>query len=385
MGWIVAILIVALLGNLYLFSGYDVDGDIAEFMVGIAVLVDLVIIGYLIYLIVDKAKSKVKDVNNINLSDKKQCVINELKKQLLHKQDILSRFETYFSEKKYMFTFVSLISKCNTNDPITLVEAFNKKESCAFEELKTKIIPILTKDEKKDFPKTINDFVKYKKHIDNEISSLKEQLTAVASATKSDLTETIDNYCPILSKEIKKRKTKIIVSCVICIVTVVTIIVTSNYVNNAPYRELRTKIDNQTLTTEMIDWKNKGSEKSYYEYIHTDKGYKFLANVLSELHKNNDIKKAMWLLCVQPDCINGIDLCASDSFIDWVVDYAEENGTKMEDSDGDITYTVNGYKISISSIFDYSIGHSFQITNGKEITHIYNKNKYHDGTVPTIK
>ena len=385
MGWIVAILIVALLGNLYLFSGYDVDGDIAEFMVGIAVLVDLVIIGYLIYLIVDKAKSKVKDVNNINLSDKKQCVINELKKQLLHKQDILSRFETYFSEKKYMFTFVSLISKCNTNDPITLVEAFNKKESCAFEELKTKIIPILTKDEKKDFPKTINDFVKYKKHIDNEILSLKEQLTAVASATKSDLTETIDNYCPILSKEIKKRKTKIIVSCVICIVMVVTIIVTSNYVNNAPYRELRTKIDNQTLTTEMIDWKNKGSENSYYEYIHTDKGYKFLANVLSELHKNNDIKKAMWLLCVQPDCINGMDLCASDSFIDWVVDCAAENGTKTEDSDGDITYTVNGYKISISSIFDYSIGHSFQITNGKERRHIYNKNKYHDGTVPTIK
>ena len=125
----------------------------------------------------------------------------------------------------------------------------------------------------------------------------------------------------------------------------------------------------------MIDWKNKGSENSYYEYIHTDKGYKFLANVLSELHKNNDIKKAMWLLCVQPDCINGIDLCASDSFIDWVVDYAEENGTKIEDSDGDITYTVNGYKISISSIFDYSIGHSFQITNGKERRHIYNKNK----------
>ena len=32
MGWVVAILIVALLGNLYLFSGYDVDGDIATFI-----------------------------------------------------------------------------------------------------------------------------------------------------------------------------------------------------------------------------------------------------------------------------------------------------------------------------------------------------------------
>lgn len=82
MGWVVAILIVALLGNLYLFSGYDVDGDIATFMVGIAVLVDLLIIGYVIYLIVDKLKSKAQDVSNAHVSSKKQEVINELTEQL---------------------------------------------------------------------------------------------------------------------------------------------------------------------------------------------------------------------------------------------------------------------------------------------------------------
>ena len=82
MGWVVAILIVALLGNLYLFSGYDVDGDIATFMVGIAVLVDLLIIGYVIYLIVDKLKSKARDVSNAHVSSKKQEVINELTEQL---------------------------------------------------------------------------------------------------------------------------------------------------------------------------------------------------------------------------------------------------------------------------------------------------------------
>ena len=82
MGWVVAILIVALLGNLYLFSGYDVDGDIATFMVGIAVLVDLLIIGYVIYLIVDKLKIKAQDVSNAHVSSKKQEVINELTEQL---------------------------------------------------------------------------------------------------------------------------------------------------------------------------------------------------------------------------------------------------------------------------------------------------------------
>ena len=82
MGWVVAILIAALLGNLYLFSGYDVDGDIATFMVGIAVLVDLLIIGYVIYLIVDKLKSKAQDVSNAHVSSKKQEVINELTEQL---------------------------------------------------------------------------------------------------------------------------------------------------------------------------------------------------------------------------------------------------------------------------------------------------------------
>ena len=81
----------------------------------------------------------------------------------------------------------------------------------------------------------------------------------------------------------------------------------------------------------------------------------------------------------------GIDLCASDSFIDWVVNYAKQNGTKKEQSDGDITYCVNGYEISISSIFDYSIGHTFHITNGKESTSVEKRNPYHDGSVPTIK
>ena len=137
-----------------------------------------------------------------------------------------------------------------------------------------------------------------------------------------------------------------------------------------------------------MQYSNKKSDDSYYEYLNSEKGYRFLAGVYSNLHKKNDIEKAMWLLCIEPSLIDGVHICASDSFIDWVVDYAKENGTKEEDPDGDITYTVNGYEITVSSIFDHPIGHYFVIIN-REINNSFArvaiKNTYHEGFVPTIK
>lgn len=385
MGWVVAILIIALLGNLYLFSGYDVDGDIATFMVGIAVLVDLLIIGYVIYLIVDKLKSKARDVSNAHVSSKKQEVINELTEQLKQKQEILTRFENYYNKKQHIFKLGTLISSCDNNNPRNLIGILDSFESSSFERLKTEIFAFLTKEEKSLFPSTINDFPKYKKKLDKDISFFKERISSVASADKLKVNEIIQETCPKLNKENKKRKIKLIVSCLTVVTIIISIIITAHYTNNAPYRELQSKIDNQSLTVEMVEWKNRDSENSYYEYLHSEKGYKFLADVFTELHRNNEIEKALWLLCVQPDCIDGIDLCASDSFIDWVVNYAKQNGTKKEQSDGDITYYVNDYEISISSIFDYSIGHTFHITNGKESTSVEKRNPYHDGSVPTIK
>lgn len=385
MGWVVAILIVALLGNLYLFSGYDVDGDLATFMVGIAVLVDLLIIGYIIYLIVDKIKSKAKDVNNANISAKKQCVVNELKEQLVLKQEILTRFDNYYNQKQRIFKLGALVSNCDTNTPRNLIDILNSFESGSFERLRTEIIALLPTGEKTLFPTTVNDFPKYKAKLDKDILQLKEWVSSVASADKRKLNEIIQEACPKLNKEKRKRHAKLIVSCFTVVTIVFFIVIMTNYANNAPYRELQSKIDNQSLTVEMVEWKNRDSEDSYYEYLHSEKGYKFLADVFTELHRNNEIEKAMWLLCIQPDCIDGIDLCASDSFIDWVVDYAKENGTKKEQSDGDITYYVNGYEISISSIFDYSIGHTFRISNGKESTSVEKRNPYHEGSVLTIK
>lgn len=187
---------------------------------------------------------------------------------------------------------------------------------------------------------------------------------------------------------LRKKESKVIkmwIALALVALSIIACVCVGSYIKDRPYRELRTMIDNQSLTTEMFDWDNRKDEGSYYEYLHSEKGYEFLASELTKLHRNNNIERAMWLLCIQPDCIDGIDLCASDTFIDWVVNYAKQNGTMKEQSHGDITYYVNGYEISISSIFDYSIGHTFHITNGKESTSVEKRNPYHEGSVPTIK
>ena len=189
----------------------------------------------------------------------------------------------------------------------------------------------------------------------------------------------------LILREKESKAIKLWTILAVLIILVALIIFSGSYIKDTPYRELRSMIEDQSLTAEMCDWDNRKDENSYYEYLHSEKGYKFLADVFTELHRNNEIEKALWLLCVQPDCIDGMDLCASDSFIDWVVNYAKQNGTKKEQSDGDITYYVNGYEISISSIFDYSIGHTFHISNGKESTSVEKRNPYHEGSVPTIR
>lgn len=341
----------------------------------------LIVVG-VVYIVFDTVKSKVSDISKNNLSNKKALVINELKIQLENKQDILNRFEEYYCKKQRAFNLVTLIFKCDNNNSQTLIDAFNHSELDTFESLKANITPILTEDEKKNFPRTINDFAKYKIKLDKEIVQIKERISSIVSADKTSLNKIIESYCPSLSKKLRKKKIKMSLSVLTCVIIVLSIIITSSYIKNTPYRELRAKIDNQTLTAEMVEWGNRDSENSYYEYLHSEKGCRFLADLFSKLHKNNEIEKAMWLLCIQPHYIDGFNLCASDSFIDWVVNYAKENGTKKEQSDGDITYYVNGYEVSTSSRFDYS---SVYISNGTESTSVEKRNPYREGTIPTIK
>ena len=58
MGWIVAFIIVAIVGNLYLFSGYDVRGELATFMVGCGIVGDLILIGYIPYKLIKKSEEE---------------------------------------------------------------------------------------------------------------------------------------------------------------------------------------------------------------------------------------------------------------------------------------------------------------------------------------
>ena len=58
MGWVIALIIVALFGNFYLFSGYDVKGDVAEFIVAIAIIADILVIFAIAYSIYSSIQAK---------------------------------------------------------------------------------------------------------------------------------------------------------------------------------------------------------------------------------------------------------------------------------------------------------------------------------------
>lgn len=117
-------------------------------------------------------------------------------------------------------------------------------------------------------------------------------------------------------------------------------------------------IRDQSLTAEMCQAGNRNSKESCYDYITSERGLKLLASELSRLHKKDDIHGALWLLCTQPDCIDGIHLCASPSFIEWIVGYAKSNGDRSDDQDSfgkrwyNVTYLVDGYEIILDSYND---------------------------------
>ena len=61
MGWVVWG-IIALLGNLYLFSGYNVEGGLAEFMVGVGLLFDVFLIYFIGKMIYAKIQYNITEV-----------------------------------------------------------------------------------------------------------------------------------------------------------------------------------------------------------------------------------------------------------------------------------------------------------------------------------
>ena len=375
----IAIILVLLFfgGNAALFSG---DIEDLEFAVVVAVIADSAIAIWLLSVIGKAVGSSYEKRHEKNLTERKEIIVRQIGNQISHKNEIQQTFDRHFEKIERQFSLVSLISSCMGNNNQELKNLLVSKKDEAFERTKSEIFNKLTETEKKRFPQNIAEVEDYEKTLEQEISELKTELSYVATSDDEQISAMIKKHCPEAHKSINRKRLKLIAKIVIPIIIIITLVCSINFIKNTPYRELHSMIKDQSLTAEMLSW-----DGSYYDYIQSEKGYKFLASELTRLHRDNDIKKAMWLLCVQPGCIDGVRVCASDSFIDWVVDYGRNNGTAKIDSEYNTTYSVDGYEITISSIFDSSIGHSFSISNGRDGANVENKNTYHEGYVPTIQ
>lgn len=400
-GCLAAILaFVFIVGNAFLFTGAlndDLsDNGIAWFMVIVAVIADLIILGWIASKVFSAVEKKHESNKTEKLSNMKELVVKEIGNKISHRSEIKRAFDRHFEKIERQFSLVSLISSCmGTNNQELKNLLLNNKEE-AFRGTKNEIFDTLSEDEKKRFPQNIAEVEDYEKILEQEISKLKTELNSVAASDDEQISAMIKKHCPEVHKNINRKRLKLIAKIIIPTTIVIVLISAINFANNIPYRELHSKIEDQSLTAEMLSWNNRENDDSYYKLVRCEKGYKFLASELTKLHRKNDVKKAMWLLCIQPDCIDGIDLCASDSFIDWVVNYARKNGKEHTDSKGNTTYSIDGYDVTISSIFNHNvghysgisngnIGHYFSISDGQNGTRVDRKNSYHEGYVPTIQ
>lgn len=388
-GCLAAILaFVFIAGNAFLFTGAlndDLsDNGIAWLMVIVAVIADLIILGWIASKVFSVVEKKHESNKTEKLSNMKEIVVKEIGNKISHRSEIKRAFDKHFEKIERQSSLVSLISSCMGSNNQELKNLLVSKKDEAFESTKSEILDKLTETEKKRFPQNIAEVEDYEKTLEQEISELKTELNSVAASDDEQISAMIKKHCPEAHKSINRKRIKLIAKIVIPIIIIITLVASVKYIQNAPYRELHSMIEEQSLTAKMLEYNSK-NEDSYYDIIHSEKGYEFLASELTELHRRNDAKKAMWLLCIQPNCIDGINLCASDSFIDWVVDYARKNGTQETDSKGNKTYYVDGYKINTSSIFDNPIGHDFSISNGNNGATINRKNMFREEYVPTIQ
>lgn len=189
---------------------------------------------------------------------------------------------------------------------------------------------------------------------------------------------TLEEKCLTLRELRKKERKAFALWGGILVVIIALLVLISVFIKNGLDKPIHERIENQTLTKKMCE------KDLYYNYFHSEKGYELLAFELAELHHNNDVPKAMWLLSVQPDCIDGFNVGASDSFIDWIVEYAKENGEMQINDNYETEYLVDDYIITLNSHFEYSFGHTFTIGQGKYVRSVERKSDYVED-LPTIE
>lgn len=270
-------------GNIALFSG---DTDDME----LAIAVDSAIAIWLLVVIGKAVGASYEKRNEKNLAERKEIVVKEIRDKISHKTEIRHAIDKHLKAIDGQLSLISLISSCMGTSSQELGNHLfiNKKEE-AFENAKIFILDKLAA-EKSSFPQSINEVADYTKTLEQEISELKTDLSSVGISDDEQLSVMIKEHCPDLHKSINRKRIKLIATIVIPIIIIITLVCTINFIKNAPYRELHSMIEEQSLTAEMIEWSNK-NEDSYYDLIHSEKGYKFLATELTELHRKNDIKK----------------------------------------------------------------------------------------------
>ena len=227
-----------------------------------------------------------------------------------------------------------------------------------------------------------------------DIKKCKYYLSTLKTTKITSEITCLENECKeqVLRRERERRAIRLWVKVFLGVFILGAAVFAGFYIADTPYRELRSMIKDQSLTAEMCNWKNRESEESYYEYFTSEKGYKLLASELTHLHQDDNISKAMWLLCIQPDCIDGFHLGASTSFIRWIVEYARANGVRSTDQERgryNVTYDVDGYQVTIDSDDDKANHiryiNAFLISDGENQVIVHAQNKYQEETIPIIE
>lgn len=135
MVWVIAI--IAIIGNLYLFSGYDVEGGLATFMVGVALCAD----AFLVYSIFKAILSKNKTSATPNVTSKPTTPVSS--QRAIKTVELNKNATQYPTEKKVDPVVAQTIKGTSIKCPVcktTMPSTATQCSSCGFTELHREFI-----------------------------------------------------------------------------------------------------------------------------------------------------------------------------------------------------------------------------------------------------
>lgn len=144
----------------------------------------------------------------------------------------------------------------------------------------------------------------------------------------------------------KKKKARLIAAFSALIVIVIVLACVASYIQNAPYRDIKSALDNGTFSA---DW----AEINDYDSIivYNQKGMQVVADKLGELHTNGDAEEALRILSELFKLgvsLDGQYYYASSSFINWLKEDILANGSGSV-YDDEYSYTAYGYEVEWDS------------------------------------